>query len=243
MMKNWKTKVLSTALALSVLVPSAAFAAGTVTGAGEVPAKKGFAHHQPFNEEKRQEMDNQLLDLVGKYTPESLVDWKNALAERDQLVNDLKEKRPVDKQRPELSSELKEKLQSIREDVQNGKLTPEQAREELKNLGIEKFRSQPGIPGDEVGQRPELSAELKEKLQSIREDVQNGKLTPEQAKEEMQKLGLKGKPGIFGDNLMVQLKEAVDANDETKIKELLPQLLEQMVERNQALADRLAESN
>lgn len=242
-MKNWKTKVLSTALALSVLVPSAAFAAGTVTGAGEVPAKKGFAHHQPFNEEKRQEMDNQLLDLVGKYTPESLAEWKNVLAERDQLMNDLKEKRPVDKQRPELSSELKEKLQSIREDVQNGKLTPEQAREELKNLGIEKFRGQPGIPGDEVGQRPELSAELKEKLQSIREDVQNGKLTPEQAKEEMQKLGLKGKPGIFGDNLMVQLKEAVDANDETKIKELLPQLLEQMVERNQALADRLAESN
>lgn len=231
-MKNWKTKAVSALLALSVLVPTAAFATDAVTGAGDVPVKKGFAHHGFFNEEKRQELNNKLLDLVTKYTPESLEDWKNALAKHEQLMKELKEKRPHDKQRPQLSNEAKDKIKAIYEDVKSGKLTREQAREQLKNLGIEKFRD-----------KPELPAELKEKLKAINENVKNGKLTPEQAREEMKKLGFNGRKGFDQNNLRGQFRQAVEANDETKIKELLPRMLEQLKEKNQALSNKLAETN
>ncbi|MFZ5631301.1 MAG: hypothetical protein ACOY40_00470 [Bacillota bacterium] len=189
-MKNWKTKAVSTVLALSVLVPTTAFASDAITTKGDVNAKKGFAHHRFLDGERRQEADGKILELAGKYTPESLEEWKNTLAEQEQLKNDLMKKRPpVDKQRPQLSDEAKEKVKAIREDVKSGKLTPEEAREE------------------------------------------------------MDKLGLKGREDFDKDNLMVQFREAVRANDETKIKELLPQMLQQLKEKNQIRANKLAESN
>ncbi|MBO8137717.1 MAG: hypothetical protein H0Z40_06240 [Desulfotomaculum sp.] len=280
-MKNWKTKILSTTLALSVLVPTASFAANTVTGAGDAAAKKPFVHYQMFNQEKRQEMNDKILDLVSKYTPESLAQWKAALAEQEQLMSDLKEKRPTDKQKPQISDEVKEKIKTIYENVKSGKLTPAQAREELKNLGIEKHRVRPELSDEikeKVGQirqdvksgkltpeqareelknlgiekhrvRPELSDEIKEKVGQIRQDVKSGKLTPEQAREELKNLGLKARSGFEGkgrfaqNNLKVQLMKAVKANDEAKIKELLPQMLQQLQERNQTLSNKLGKSN
>ncbi|MEW5954584.1 MAG: hypothetical protein AB1815_12830 [Bacillota bacterium] len=239
MVKNWKTKAVTAVLALAVLAPTAAFAADAITGKADALTKKGIVHHRFLNEEHRQEMQAQILDNVGKYTPENLEEWKNALAEQEQLMNDLKAKLPADRQRPELSEETKEKVKAIHEEVRNGALTPEQAGEQLKELGIEKFRGFGG-PQD----RPQLSEETKEKIKAIHEEVRNGTLTPEQAGEQLKELGLDGKKvKVFVKNsLMAQYKEAVDAGDEAKIKELLPQMLEQLKEKNQALSERLAES-
>ncbi|GBF33248.1 hypothetical protein DCCM_2347 [Desulfocucumis palustris] len=75
--------------------------------------------------------------------------------------------------------------------------------------------------------------------------MKDGTLTQEQAKEELSKLGIEGKVIRFGDgtNLFAQLKDAQEANDAAKIKELLPQLLEQMQENSQKMADRISGAN
>lgn len=279
-MNNWKTKAISGLLALAVLVPSAAFAADAINSTVDVTSKKGFANHQPFNQEKQQEFNDKLLALVTKYTPDSLEEWKTALAQQVQLREEMKAKQPADQQRPEMSDETKAKVKAIQEQVKSGTLTKEQAQEQLKALGIEGLRDKAGFKGqtkmsDEVKEkvtairenlkngtitqeeaqeqlkalgierpvdkdglkdRPELSDEVKQKLDAIKADVESGKLTQEQAREEMKKLGLNPHP-------MAQFNEAVEANDEAKIKELLPQMLEQLQERNEALSNKLAESN
>lgn len=236
-MKNWQTKAVSTLLALAVLAPSAAFATDAVNSKVGLTGYKGFAHHQPFNQEKQQELNDKLIELVTKYTPDSLAEWQSALAKQDQLREEMKDKRPVNEQRPELSDEVKDKVKAIREDVKNGKITKEQAQEQLQSLGLEKFRDKKGFKG-----QPQLSDEAKQKLQAIQEDVKSGKLTKEQAKEEMRELH----PDLKKDaknNPMAQFHEAVAANDETKIKELLPQMLEQLKEKNQQLSNKLTEVN
>ncbi|SHE82085.1 hypothetical protein SAMN02745218_00859 [Desulfofundulus australicus DSM 11792] len=94
---------------------------------------------------------------------------------------------------------------------------------------------------------------MKEKVEAIRKDVENGKLTPEQAREEFKKLGL-GKegprvpgPGSSRANgekqLMDEFRKAVEAGDEARIKELLPQLLKQLQERNRELREVMLKTN
>ncbi|SHI54031.1 hypothetical protein [Desulfofundulus thermosubterraneus] len=197
-MSNWRTRVISAALALSLLVPAAAFAGNAVTARKDIPVKKGFAYHQRLDGEQRQQNEQKLLEMVSKYTPEILGDWKNALAEREQLMGELKEKAPVHKQSPQLSAELKEKVEAIRKDVENGKLTPEQAREEFKKLGLGK------------------------------EGPRRESYLPSADKEKQ---------------LMGEFRKAVEANDEARIKELLPQLLKQLQERNKGLSEMLSKTN
>lgn len=199
-LKNWKTKVISTVLALSVMAPVASFAASSATPAEDVPFRKGFAHHQRFN---GQEAEAKILEMVSKYAPESLSEWKNALARRDQLVIQLKEKMPLNKRNTDL---------------------PDGTKERVKD-------------------RPKLSDEAKEKIKSIREDLKNGKITREEAATEFQKLGLEPRKDFSRDNPGAQFRKAVQEGDEAKIKELLPQLLQQLKERNQQLSDRLSEIN
>ncbi|MEG6521834.1 hypothetical protein [Desulfotomaculum sp. 1211_IL3151] len=236
-MKNWQTKAVSTLLAFAVLVPSAAFAADAVNGKAELAGHKGFAHHQPFNQEKQQEFNEKLIELVTKYTPDSLTEWQSALAKQDQLREEMKDKRPVNEQRPELSEEVKAKVEAIREDVKNGKITKEQAQEQLQALGLEKIRDKKGFKG-----QPQLSDKAKQQLQVTREDVKSDKLTKEQTKEEMKKRNLDLRKDAK-DNPMASFHEAIAANDETKIKEFLPQMLEQLKEKNQQLSNKLTESN
>ncbi|WP_333870716.1 hypothetical protein [Desulforamulus putei] len=190
-MNNWKTKVLSTALALSVLVPAASYAADETT-ALKVFSQKGFAHHQRINSENRQSLDTKMLDLISKYTPDSLQDWKNALAEREQLMAKLKGKAPNHKQKTQLSDEVKAKVNAIRRDLKDGKITKEQAQEQLKALGLQNFKDK--------------------------------------------------KKAAFENSLMGQFMQAVKDNDEAKIKELLPQLLQQLKDKNQELSARVSEA-
>lgn len=96
--------------------------------------------------------------------------------------------------------------------------------------------------------QPQLDDATKEKLAEIRKQVKEGTLTKEQAKDEMAKLGIEfrhkdgkhkdrkhfgHKDGNQKDNIHNQLMQAVEANDEAKIKELLAQLLTKMQDRLQ----------
>ncbi|GAB6181829.1 hypothetical protein JCM14036_31480 [Desulfotomaculum defluvii] len=236
-MKNWKTKAVSTILAFAVLVPSVAFAADAVNGNVAVTGRGGFVQDQPFNQEKQQEFNEKLLALVSKYTPESLEEWQNAIAKQEQLRKAMKENKPVEKQKPEVSEEVKEKLKDIHDQIQSGKLTREQAQEQINSLGIENFGDRKEFNG-----QPKLSDEAKEKLKAIQEDVKSSKLTKEQAIEEMQKLGLNPRVDDQKNNSMAQFNIALSANDGAKIKELLPQMLEQLKEKNLQLSNKITES-
>jgi len=136
---------------------------------------------------------------------------------------------PMDKgPRMELDEATKEKLVEIREKVKAGTLTQEQAKEELEELGMKG----PGlrVPMDK-GPRMELDEATKEKLIEIRDKVQAGTLTQEQAKEELEALGINapmlkmGERNKFNDSLQSKLQQAVEANDEAQIKDLLNELL------------------
>lgn len=234
-MKSRKVKFLAAALALAVLVPVAAFAAAPEADTKSFFGfKRKFVGHQRFDPERHQAFEDKLMEAVNKYTPESTGAWKEAFAERERLISELKEKAPVPRQRPRLSVEVQEKIQAIHQKVQNGELTREQAGEQLRDLGFFK--------GRHFRFRPPLSGEVKEQIRAIHQKVQNGELTREQGWEQIRELapgmGFAGNPGV---NLRIDLWKAMEANDESKIKELLPQLLEQIKERNQALSDRLSQ--
>jgi hypothetical protein len=333
--KSWKAKIVSATLALSVLAPSAAFAADNTTATDDVQFKPGFVNHLRFGGAKNQLDDSKILEVVGKYAPESLSDWESVLAEREQLANELKEKAPAGLQKTQLSDEQKEQIKNIREQVKDGTLTAEQAQEQLQSLGLDLGRSfglktqlteeqkeqikdireqvENGTLTAEQAQEQlqglgldldrsfslkkiQLTEEQKEQIKDIREQVENGTLTAEQAQEQLQGLGLdlsrsfgfktqltdeqkeqiqnireQVKDGTLTeeqaqeqlqglgldlgrsfdlkiqmtepDNLMGQFKEAIEANEESKIVELLPQLLEQLQERNQQLSDKVSEIN
>ncbi|RYD03363.1 hypothetical protein N752_20115 [Desulforamulus aquiferis] len=194
-MKNLKSKAVSTALVLALVVPTASFAANSVINT-EATAKKEISF-QAFKEKR--DVKTNYIELVEKYSPESLEEWKSTLAESEELMAQLKDKMPLNKQRVELSEEAKEKMQTIREGIKAGTLTPEQAAEELKALGIEKLR----------GDKQELSVEAKEKMQAMFQgkngeglkafDMKKGDKPelPDEMKEKMQTLreGMKNIPG------------------------------------------------
>ncbi|HGH7195984.1 TPA: hypothetical protein ACJMKH_004505, partial [Bacillus wiedmannii] len=94
----------------------------------------------------------------------------------------------------------------------SGKLTREQAKEELTKLGV-KF--------PEKGKRKDMLADLdeatKEKTKSILEQEKSGKLTHEQAKEELTKLGVKLPDKEKHEDIFAGLDEAT----KTKAKSIL----------------------
>jgi len=268
--KLWKNKFLTVALGLSLLAPTGAFAANAVTGGEDTIVNKVIQHR--FGDGQSMPNEDQILDLVGKYAPESMQEWEDALAEQEQLIDKLKDghmqkvdisdetKEKIkaiheavqngdisheeaqeqleelgininlaDRPKLELSDEAREKMNAIHEAVQNGDISPEEAREQLKELGInENFADRPKL---------ELSDEAKEKMNAIREAMQNGDISSEEAREQLKELGV---DGVLVRGPMSELNEAVQANDELKIKELLAQLLEQLKERNQQLSARLS---
>jgi anti-sigma28 factor (negative regulator of flagellin synthesis) len=291
---KWKTKILSAALALSLVVPAVALGTDAGTNTSNRPGKNCIPLEQRINPQQNQMNQDKLLEIVAQYTPESLSEWQNLLAEQEELAKKLRDKAPGKGRQGQLTNEQQEKIKAIQEEVQNGSLTQEQAREELNKLC-------PNVPGRRINQKNNLTEEQQAKIKAIREQVQNGSLTQEQAREELSKLGLNQRPNQPGrrinpecsltdaqkekiksiqeqvrngqltqeqaqtelsqlgidapgkhfrpenrqagasNGIMKDLFEAVEANDETKIKELLPQLLTQMQEKTQALANRLSE--
>ncbi len=270
-MKIWKNKFLTVALGLSLLAPTGAFAASAVTGGENTIIPKGITQHR-FGGEQSLLNKDQLLDLAGKYEPDSLQEWEDALAEQEQLLNQLKDGHM---QQAGISDEIKEKIKAIHETVQNGDISQEEAREQLKGLGLNKnFPDGPKLKlsdeakekmnaiheavqnGDispekireqlqEFGidknfadrQKLELSDETREKINALREAVHNGDISSEEAREQLKEFGV---DRVLVRGPLSELNEAVQANDELKIKEMLGQLLEQLKERNQQLSARLS---
>ncbi|MGQ9558304.1 MAG: hypothetical protein ACUVTU_10155 [Desulfurispora sp.] len=200
-MSNWKTKTVVAALALSIMVPGVAMATSTSNAGGAGLAGKiaGMAfpgRHFKGDPAKQQEMQQKLLELVQKYTPESLSEWQEALAEQEKLRQSLPSKEP--RWMSQLTDGQKAQLKEVMDRVRDGQLTREQAREELAKLGLDKYLpEQPGGPrGDGAGH-----------------------------------------------NLLGQLMKAASSSDEAKIKELLPQALQMLKERNQLMQEKINNSS
>lgn len=226
-MSNWKVKALSIILGLSLLVPTVSFAADTIAKK-ELPGKKGVACFERGTEPGMVNQDK-VLELVTKYTPEDLGEWESALAERQQLMSGLRERAPVRPERPQLTEEEKEKMEALREKVKNGEMTHEELRAEL------------GFPAPDKNlaerTRPELTAEELEKMKALRGDFENAR---EQVRKDFRKPDIQ-KDFAGPNNLRFEFNKAVEEGDEPAIKELLPQLLEQLKEGNQKLSAKLSE--
>jgi polyhydroxyalkanoate synthesis regulator phasin len=85
--------------------------------------------------------------------------------------------------RMDLDEETREKLQDIKEQLKEGTLTREEAREQMEELGLEMGRFHKELGRD-------LDEETREKLQDIKEQIKDGTLTKEEARAEMEELGI-----------------------------------------------------
>jgi len=229
-MSNWKVKALSITLGLSLLVPTVSFAADTIAKK-ELLGKKGVAC---FERDAGPGMVNQdkVLELVTKYTPEDLAAWESALAERQQLMSEFRERVPVRPERPQLTEEEKAKVAALREKVKQGEMTHEEFRAELGLPAPDKSRSDKA--------RSDLTAEEMEKMKTLRGDFENGQVPMERVKRNF-KNPTPDKDFTGPNTLGFEFRKAVEEGDETVIKELLPQLLEQLREGNQKFSAKLSE--
>ncbi|MBG9804048.1 hypothetical protein ABHN05_11190 [Brevibacillus laterosporus] len=145
-----------------------------------------------------------------------------------------------------LDEETKKKLDEIQEQVKAGTLTEEQAKDKMEELGIkqpvlkminpdEKMKKQLGEIREQAKEMEntihegiKLDVETMKKLDEIQEQVKAGTLTEEQAKEEMEKLGIKHFVREGKENIMEQIKAAADADDADTVNKLLQEWLEKM---------------
>jgi polyhydroxyalkanoate synthesis regulator phasin len=200
-MKLLKSKGLLLTLVLTLALPVMAFAQtdeGNTTTAHEKRTKitdhvkKKFHHkkdHLMFGVHKQMYM--QLLSE--KYTPEQTGEWDEAFTEREQLMEQMKELKTIKKE--EMKNAFKEEMEKLREKVENGELTKQEAKHIVKE-------------------------QLKEKYQ---EKKQNHEKYHEQNRE-----------------LMKQFNEAIAAEDAEQIKSTLPQLLEVFKAQNERLKEVIA---
>ncbi|HAS01475.1 MAG TPA: hypothetical protein DCR67_08045 [Brevibacillus sp.] len=165
------------ALALAVFAPTAAFAA-TTSNVETTKVEQTFQKRGHFSLEDRQANQEELMKIINKYNPDLADDFQKLFDQQEKM----KEKRP------QMDEETKNKLDEIREQVKDGSLTQEQAKEEMEKLGLKGFDKVKMIKFNN------LDEETKKKLDEIQEQVKAGTLTEEQAKEEMEELGIK-QPG------------------------------------------------
>ncbi|MEC3029174.1 hypothetical protein P9Z86_04050, partial [Bacillus thuringiensis] len=109
------------------------------------------------------------------------------------------------------------------EQKKSGKLTHEQAKEELTKLGVK--MPEKGKHGDMFAN---LDDQAKAKAKSILEQKKSGKLTHEQAKEELTKLGVKLPEKEKREDIFAGLDEAT----KTKAKAILDNEKKQLEELN-----------
>ncbi|MCG7318697.1 hypothetical protein [Brevibacillus laterosporus] len=145
-----------------------------------------------------------------------------------------------------LDEETKKKLDEIQEQVKAGTLTEEQAKDKMEELGIkqpvlkminpdeemkkqlDEIREQAKEMENAIHEGIKLDEETMKKLDEIQEQVKAGTLTEEQAKEEMEKLGIKHFVREGKENIMEQIKAAADADDADTVNKLLQEWLEKM---------------
>ncbi|QOS97504.1 hypothetical protein JNUCC42_12940 [Brevibacterium sp. JNUCC-42] len=172
------------ALALAVLAPTAAFAA---TNTNEDATKVEQTFHQKrghYSPEDRQANQQELMQIINKYNPDLADDFQKLFDQQEKMMEKSGLKLRTNGEGKNIDEETKKKIADIQEQVKEGTLTKEQAKEEMEKLGLNiKLRTN--------GEGKKIDEETKKKLDEIQEQVKEGTLTKEQAKEEMEKLGLK----------------------------------------------------
>jgi len=226
-LKSWKSKLLLIALVLGLILPAGAYAANSArefaAGSPEFRAGRGqFANiHRGFSAPDMMgarpgcdwfgnrgtiqgvHCQNYLLLLAEKYTPESLSQWQDTLVQRTAITEEFKQLRSSDEfeqKRTAWRDSNWEKAQEIRDKVQNGEITREEAAALLKEW---RTQNQP----DWKEAAPE---DIKQDLEA-RQELRN------------------------------EFTQAVKSGDNEKIKAVLPKLLAEYKAANQSLAAQLEE--
>lgn len=159
-MKKWKKKTLVGAVALALAVPTISYAATST---------------DTTTEKKESTMQDKRYELLDQF--------KNGEITADELLQQFREMRP---HRPHhlplanLDDETRKKVEEIKEKVDAGEITKEEAKTQIQELGINP------APFPHL----EWTDEQKQQLEDIRTQVESGELTREEAKQQLEELGI-----------------------------------------------------
>lgn len=233
--------VISISLVLGLLIPSMSFADGELGETGKTEEKsfeigrafEKFDRKRPEGRFKRPDMEREgkLLEVVEKYSPETLKDWNNAIETRKELHDELidmkeelkgsKERRKefIEERKRDMKESYKkanfEEFNKLKEKVNNGEITKEEAWEQLKE-----------IKENHIELAEEKKEELKEKRELWRENLKEKTEQIKAHREEMR-------------TLRSELIEAVEADDSEKVKSILSELLVEFENTNDKLAEKI----
>lgn len=161
---KWKTKIVSTVLALSIMVPTAAFAADATANTN---FPKGPGHHKQLSYEEHQARQDQLMELVNTYAPNTVDEWEDLLDQKQELLEEIRELK--DSKPGKVNDEVREQLESIRESLRNGDMTQEEAKQAKEELGIERKQGNGNNREEKENreqQRTERHDQLKEAIEA-----------------------------------------------------------------------------
>ncbi|MCA0971949.1 hypothetical protein LCM20_15190 [Halobacillus litoralis] len=162
-MNTWSKKTIVGAVAMALAIPTISFAAST----------------EPTTEESS--VQNQLQELQDKRY-ELLEDFKNGDLTADELLEKFRDMRPEHgphRHSANLDEETRTKLEEIKQKVEDGELTVEEAKTQMEEIGI----TPPPF-------HEELTEEQKQQLEEIRSQVEAGELTKEEARQQLTELGI-----------------------------------------------------
>ncbi|WLR47180.1 hypothetical protein LC065_16900 [Halobacillus litoralis] len=172
-MKNvLSKKALTGAIALAIAIPGISYASSTSDA--EVEAN--------VNEEVVESGETEIRSLLQSFKDGELTE--------DEVVEKLREQKRFffhkgNHHFEEIDEETKQKLEAIKEQVEAGELTKEEAREQIEELGIKHPHPKGFKP-----MLDNLTEEQRTALEDIHEKVKSGELTKEEARAEMEALGL-----------------------------------------------------
>lgn len=215
-MKKLLPTLITGTLAITLLIPSSVFAKTATIN--EIPKERGRYEFLQKNISERHLDNQQILDLVEKYAPELKDDFQN-------VINTLMNKKEFIK----IDEITKEKIIEIKEKVKGGELTQEQAREEIEALGI---NEQIKIVG-----QGEIDNVTEDNLVKMRMRARLHEFTPENNREKIDGLEMKGRTVEratkvkLGIDIRSKIQQAIEANDEDQIENLLNELLNRLEER------------
>lgn len=172
-------------------------------GQERMPRQERFTDEEKeLREEEHAKRQEELLTIVDTYASDLSDDFEDAFATEAELQQEMHDLREANKPSDEEMEAMKEKMDSIRAQVESGELTKEEARELMD------------------ANRPERPENDNPKEQMTQEEHEALRL------EQQQK----------GDTF----KAALDAEDEDTIVDMLNEMLEKLNERNEELAERIA---
>lgn len=228
-MNKWKKTALPAVLALALMVPAAAYAAGqTDTGNTTAPKQENTKQAKELDgrqfkfKQEHGKLDGKLgfealnvnkqkymTLLAEKYTPDALNEWKTAISERNRLAGQWKELLKNDKFKALLKEQLKES-------------------------------------------RNQLKESWKKEHDALKQKLESGEITKDQLKEQVRDHFKQiGKDGIGKNALLPALQtnrehakaltEAIKADDSAAIGKALTQLLDDLKKGNEQFSAKLQE--